>query len=85
MLIYTCFYLKYRPWTSSISITWELIRNSLLGASPHILNPNLQFNKLLRDLWYVKVLEGFLGSSAGKDSASNAGDPSLIPGWGRSP
>ena len=28
---------------------------------------------------------GFLGSSANKESACNAGDPSLIPGLGRSP
>ena len=28
---------------------------------------------------------GFLGSSAGKESACNAGDPRLIPGLGRSP
>ena len=28
---------------------------------------------------------GFPGSSAGKESAYNAGDPSSIPGWGRSP
>ena len=28
---------------------------------------------------------GFLGSSAGKESACNAGDPDLIPGSGRSP
>ena len=27
---------------------------------------------------------GFPGSSAGKESACNAGDPGLIPGWGRS-
>ena len=27
----------------------------------------------------------FPGSSAGKESACNAGDPSSIPGWGRSP
>ena len=26
----------------------------------------------------------FPGSSAGKESACNAGDPSLNPGWGRS-
>ena len=30
-------------------------------------------------------LLGFLGSSAGKESASNAGDPGSIPGLGRSP
>ena len=28
---------------------------------------------------------GFLGSSAGKESACNAGDLGLIPGLGRSP
>ena len=28
---------------------------------------------------------GFLSSSAGSESAYNAGDPSLIPGLGRSP
>ena len=27
---------------------------------------------------------GFPGSSAGKEPACNAGEPSLIPGWGRS-
>ena len=29
--------------------------------------------------------EGFPGGSDGKDSACSAGDPGLIPGWGRSP
>ena len=29
--------------------------------------------------------QGFLGSSASKESACNAGDPCLIPGLGRSP
>ena len=29
--------------------------------------------------------EGFPDSSVGKESACNAGDPSLIPGLGRSP
>ena len=28
---------------------------------------------------------GFLGSSAGKETACNAGDPGSIPGLGRSP
>ena len=31
------------------------------------------------------VCMGFTGSSAGKESAFNAGDPGLIPGLGRSP
>ena len=28
---------------------------------------------------------GFLGGSDGEESACNAGDPGLIPGWRRSP
>ena len=31
------------------------------------------------------MLWGFPGSSAGKESTCNAGDPDLIPGLGRSP
>ena len=31
-----------------------------------------------------RALYGFPDSSVGKESACNAGDPSLIPGWGRS-
>ena len=30
-------------------------------------------------------ITGFPGGSDGKASACNAGDPGLIPGWGRSP
>ena len=38
------------------------------------------------DIWQnVLELEGFSGSSAGKESTWNEGDPSLIPGSGRSP
>ena len=32
-----------------------------------------------------KVTWGFPSSSDGKESACNAGDAGLIPGWGRSP
>ena len=31
------------------------------------------------------LIRGFPGSSTGKETASNAGDPSLIPGLGRPP
>ena len=34
---------------------------------------------------YIYIHIGFPGSSAGKESARNAGDPSLILGLGRSP
>ena len=33
----------------------------------------------------IYLLMGFLYSSVGKESTYNAGDPSLIPGLGRSP
>jgi len=33
----------------------------------------------------VKLKKGFPGSSAGKESTCNTGDPSSIPGSGRSP
>ena len=36
-------------------------------------------------IYYVLELLGFTSSSAGKESACNAGDPGLIPGLGRSP
>ena len=31
------------------------------------------------------MILGFPGTSAGKESACNAGDPGSIPGWGRCP
>ena len=34
---------------------------------------------------HIYTVEGFPGSSAGKESACNAGDPRSIPGLGRSP
>ena len=34
---------------------------------------------------YVYIYPGFPGSSAGKESACNAGDSGLLPGSGRSP
>ena len=33
----------------------------------------------------ICIIWGFLGSSVGKESACNAGDPDSIPGLGRSP
>ena len=33
----------------------------------------------------VYIIMGFLGGSDGKESACNAGDPGLIPGWRRCP
>ena len=58
---------------------------------------NLQYStgnsKLCGDLNGKKILKrgnicvhiGFIYGSDSKESACNAGDPDLIPGWGRSP
>ena len=35
--------------------------------------------------FFFNVSKGFPGSSAGKESACNVGDPGSIPGLGRSP
>ena len=34
---------------------------------------------------FKKPTRGFPGGADGKASACNAGDPGLIPGWGKSP
>ena len=34
---------------------------------------------------YIYIVKGFPGSSAGKESACNVGNPGSIPGLGRSP
>ena len=34
--------------------------------------------------WVLQIPAGFPDNSVGKKSACNAGDPSLIPRWGRS-
>ena len=59
--------------------------------------PSLAFGSLLGELDVSAFLitlslclqkqgyQGFPGGSVGKESASNAGDPGLIPGSGRSP
>ena len=46
---------------------------------------NRCWSGLSRTLHLISLLEmmGFLGSSAGKESACNAGDPGSIPGLGR--
>ena len=33
----------------------------------------------------LSMEKGFPGASVGKESACSAGDPSSMPGWGRSP
>ena len=38
----------------------------------------------VQELNFWVLWQGFPGSSAGKESTCNAGDPDSIPGWGRS-
>lgn len=39
-------YLESASWTSSISVTWNLVRNTVSGPIPDLLNQNLYFNKM---------------------------------------
>ena len=43
------------------------------------------FSRSFQSRNWTWFYQGFLDSSVGKESACNAGDPSLIPGLGRSP
>ena len=55
----------------------------------HLLRPqglHLTFTPLLTMIaWVSCTITGFPGGSDSKESASNAADPGLIPGSGRSP
>ena len=54
---------------------------SILPASQEALNNILDISL---ELWWGHLLVGFSDGSAGKESHCNTGDPSLIPGSGRS-
>ena len=58
------------------------MKSELLGLTSKILNQKLVGGVPQTPLTRFPV---FLDSSVGKESASNVGDPSLIPGPGRSP
>ena len=48
------------------------------------LPPTLEYSQCLVKYWALLNNRGFPDSSVGKESACNAGDPSSIPGLGRS-
>ena len=54
--------------------------SSIYGTFPGVVSNDALF----RFRFIYKVLRGLPGGSVGKESACNAGDPGLIPGWGRS-
>ena len=45
----------------------------------------LSIDAWIKKIWNAHTIEGFPGSSNGKESACNAGDRGSIPGLGRSP
>ena len=57
----------------------KLVENIFSGLSVDSVGGRSGFLK------FVSCAEGFPGSSAGKESACNVGDPGSIPGLGRSP
>ena len=58
----------------------------LHSSTPSILPLLFQFLSLkILLLPSGEVRKGFPAGSVGKESACNAGDPGLIPGWERSP
>ena len=67
---------RLSDWTE---LNWMCI---LLRISSHRISSIIIYYIMIYNMLYVII--GFPGSSAGKESACNAGDPSLIPGSGRS-
>ena len=73
---------KSRKATHSSTLAWKIPWTEEYSS--------LQFmgSRRVRHDWATSlyaVSGSFLGSSTGKESACNTGDPSLISGWGRSP
>ena len=56
-----------------------LSNHILLGVLPFIISLNFQITKVDKDK-LLFVIRGIPGSSAGKESACNKGDPGSIPG-----
>ena len=62
--------------------------SSSRSTSPSNIVKRLLYNttkqKIFKNNMFILLFGGFPGNPAGKESACNAGDPSLIPGVGRS-
>ena len=67
---------SYSPCMESQRAGHDLVTNTHTHTHTHAMNPNI-FRS-------VHIIHSFPGSSAGKESACNTGDPSWIPGLGRS-
>ena len=80
-----CLTEQVRRGESTACVMWKRMkRNELICSSVQML-----FSQFILLAWFgllEKIQQlGFPGSSAGKESTCKAGDPSLIPGLGRSP
>ena len=64
-------------------IQWSTTPLHLLFVYMSTLGSQIPLSALMCFIWFGKW--GFPDSSAGKESSCNAGDPGLIPDWGRSP
>ena len=62
----------------------EWVKRDVLHTHNGLFDPKKKYCHLQQYGWTLNTL-GFLGSSDGKASACNAGDPGSIPGLGRSP
>ena len=60
---------------SSIS---QLLTNFSQRLMNTVMMKDMFKNYIMKNIWLTM---GFLGSSAGKESTCNAGDPNLIDGW----
>ena len=84
-----------RVWQFFIWLNIELLYDPailFLGIYPREIKTGPQKNlctnvhsNIIHNSQMVETTQGLLVSSAGKESACNAADPSLIPGLGRSP
>ena len=73
-----------------VSLIAQLVKNTpAMQETPAFANPRfdswVRKIRWRRDRLPIPVFLGFLGGSAGKESACNLGDLGLIPGLGRSP
>ena len=67
--------------THSSTIAWRIPWTEERGRLQSMGSQRVDTTEQLHLYMYM----GFPGGSDGKESACNAGDPGLIPGWGRSP
>ena len=89
VLILFCF-VGHVMWHMGSSPTRDWTHVPYIGSTESTTGPQRKFkngNSTVFNEWITEGSEmcDFPGGSVGKESAYNAGDPGLIPEWGRSP